>query len=69
MMPKKSVWDLESGLNIQKHDESTDNVKTNSSSYRSDNSESPTILSLTSSDGVLTSPSTKLGDDADSEFG
>ena len=49
------VWDIESGLNIHKQDDNSgsDNVKTNSSSYRSENSESVSNTSLTSSEGVI----------------
>ncbi len=48
------VWDIENGLNIHKQDDSaSDNLKTNSGSYRSDNSESVSITSLTSSEGVV----------------
>lgn len=59
-----TVWDLESGLNIHKQDECTDNIKTNSGSYVSDNSESLTIASLTSSEGPLPT-AYKSGDEAD----
>jgi len=62
------VWDLESGLNIHKNEESTNNIKSNSCSFRSENSgESLTITSHTSSEGVINSP-IKTGYDTDSDY-
>jgi len=57
------VWNIESGLNILKQDDSaSDNLKTNSSSYRSDNSES---VSITSSEGIIVANSKKDTDIGD----
>jgi len=58
------VWDLESGLSIHKqNDASTNNIISNASSYRSDNSETLSATSHTSasSEGPINSPSTEIG--------
>ncbi|KAL9185264.1 hypothetical protein ACHAXT_003041 [Thalassiosira profunda] len=52
------VWDIESSLNIFRHDDAPTNiVRTNSGSYKSENSETMSTTSHTSSDAPLTSTS------------
>lgn len=52
-----TVWDLESGLNIRDMDDSSTNLKANSGSFRSENSETMSTTSHTSSDGLGASAS------------